>query len=259
MNHVTSIGLDVHARSVTAVALDSITGEVRSQKFGYSPAEIAGWILQLDSPKAVYESGVTGFHLVRELREMGVDCTVGAVSKMHKPASDRRKKNDRNDAEFLARQLMAHNIVEVFVPDVETEGARNLSRALEDVRDDLTRAKHRLTHLLIRWGYVWNEFNEDGKRRGSWTHAHWEWIRGIELPDAAARESLDYYISEVRHIESQKKAIEKRVAQCASRPRWRDRVEALRCMKGIETVTAFALTVEAGVFSRFDSARAFAS
>lgn len=121
MNHVTSIGLDVHARSVTAVALDSITGEVRSQKFGYSPAEIAGWILQLDSPKAVYESGVTGFHLVRELREMGVDCIVGAVSKMHKPASDRRKKNDRNDAELLARQLMAHNIVEVFVPDVETE------------------------------------------------------------------------------------------------------------------------------------------
>ena len=30
-------------------------------------------------------------------------------------------------------------------------------------------------------------------------------------------------------------------------------------MKGIETMTTFALTVEAGVFSRFDSARAFAS
>ena len=30
-------------------------------------------------------------------------------------------------------------------------------------------------------------------------------------------------------------------------------------MKGIETMTTFALTVEADVFSRFDSARAFAS
>ena len=30
-------------------------------------------------------------------------------------------------------------------------------------------------------------------------------------------------------------------------------------MKGIETVTAFALVAEAGVFSRFDSARSFAS
>lgn len=259
MNHVTSIGLDVHARSITAVALDSITGEVRSQKFGYAPCEVASWILSFQSPKAVYESGVTGFHLVRELRGMGVECIVGAVSKMHKPASDKRRKNDRNDAEFLARQLMAHNVVEVFVPDVETEGARNLSRALEDVRDDLTRAKHRLTHHLIRWGHVWDETTGEGKRRGTWTRAHWEWIRAVELPDMAAQEALDYYISEVRHIESQKKALEKRIAQHAQKPRWKARVEALRCMKGIETMTAFALVAEAGVFARFDSARAFSS
>ncbi len=259
MNHVTSIGLDVHARSITAVALDSITGEVHSQRFGYSPSEVASWILEFESPKAVYESGVTGFHLVRSLRDLGVDCIVGAVSKMQRPASDKRKKNDRRDAEFLARQLLAHNIVEVFVPDEETEGARNLSRVLEDIRDDLTRTKHRLTHLLIRWGWIWNEYTEEGKRRSTWTRAHWEWIRNITLPDSAAQESLDYYISEVRHIEAQKKAIERRVAQYASKDRWRDRVEALRCMKGIEVATAFSLAVEVGVFSRFDSARSFAS
>lgn len=259
MNHVTSIGLDVHARSITAVAMDSITGEVRSQRFGYSPAEVAEWILRFESPKAVYESGVTGFHLVRALRGLGVDCAVGAVSKMQKPAADKRKKNDRNDAEFLARQLMAHNITEVFVPDEETEAARNLSRALEDLREDLTRAKHRLTHLLIRWGHVWDDRTPSGARKGSWTRAHWEWIRSIELPEAAANETLDLYISEVRHIEAQKKAIEKRVAQHARKDRWQGRVEALRCMKGIETATAFALVAEAGAFSRFDSARGFAS
>ena len=259
MRHVTSIGLDVHARSITAVALDSITGEVVTQRFGNSSAEVASWILRFESPKAVYESGVTGFHLVRELRNLGVDCIVGAVSKMQRPAADKRRKNDRNDAEFLARQLLAHNVVEVFVPDEETEAARSLSRVLEDIRDDLTRAKHRLTHLLIRWGHAWDERTPEGKRRGTWTRAHWEWIRGIELPESAAQESLDYYISEVRHIEAQKKAIEKRIAQYASRPRWSGRVEALRCMKGIETMTAFAITVEAGVFSRFDSARSFAS
>ena len=259
MNHVTSIGLDVHARSIVAVALNSFTGEVVSKKFGYSPCELASWILSFEKPKAVYESGVTGFHLVRELRDLGVNCIVGAVSKMSKPASDKRKKNDRNDAEFLARQLMAHNIVEVFVPDIETEAARNLSRVHEDIRQDLTRAKHRLTHLLLRWGYVWNEYTQEGKRKGSWTHAHWEWIRSIVLPDSAAQESLDYYISEVRHIEAQKKAIEKRIAQHAGKPRWKGRIEALRCMKGIEVITAFALVVEVGVFSRFDSARAFCS
>lgn len=259
MNHVTSIGLDVHARSITAVALDSITGEVASQRFGYSPAEVAEWIARFDSPKAVYESGVTGFHLARELRALGIDCIVGAVSRMQRPAAEKRRKNDRNDAEFLARQLAARNVVEVFVPDVECEGARCLSRALEDLRADLARAKHRLTHLLIRWGHVWDERTPEGNRRCAWTHAHWEWIRAIDLPDAAAQEALDYYVSEVRHIERQKKAIEKRVAQHAQKDRWRERVEALRCMKGIETMTAFALVVEVGAFSRFDSARAFAS
>lgn len=259
MSYATAIGLDVHARSITAVALFRDTGEVVSKTFDYDPASLAEWILGFPEPKAVYESGVTGFHLVRALRELGVDCVVGAVSKMQKPPADKRRKNDRNDAEFLARQLLTHNVTEVFVPDEQTEGARNLSRALEDLRDDLTRAKHRLTHLLIRWGYAWNEKTPDGKRKGTWTRAHWEWIRKVELSDPCAQEALDYYISQVRHVEAQKKAIEKRIARHAAEKRWRKRVEALRCLKGIEVATAFALVVEAGVFSWFKSARAFSS
>lgn len=82
---------------------------------------------------------------------------------------------------------MAHNIVEMFVPDEETEGVRNLSRVLEDIRDDLTCSKHRLTHLLICWGHAWNEMTPEGKIRGTWTRAHWEWIYSIELPDTAAQ------------------------------------------------------------------------
>ena len=58
---------------------------------------------------------------------------VGAVSKMIKPSADRRRKNDRNDAEFLARMLSVGNVVEVWVPDDECEAARDLTRALEDV------------------------------------------------------------------------------------------------------------------------------
>lgn len=122
MSHATAIGLDVHARSIAAVALSRDTGEVAAKTFGYDPASVAEWILSFEDPKAVYESGVTGFHLVRALRSLGVDCVVGAVSKMQRPAADRRRKNDRSDAEFLARQLLAHNVVEVFVPDEGTEG-----------------------------------------------------------------------------------------------------------------------------------------
>ena len=83
MTYITSIGLDVHARSVSACAFDPFTGEVTQRRFGTDAGEIAEWIPGFESPKAVYESGPTGFALCRELRALGVDCVVGAVSKMH--------------------------------------------------------------------------------------------------------------------------------------------------------------------------------
>lgn len=67
MNHITSVGLDVHARSIKACAFNPLTGEVQHRSFAYAPAEVAEWILSLDAPKAVYESGVAGFHLQRQL------------------------------------------------------------------------------------------------------------------------------------------------------------------------------------------------
>ena len=103
LDTTTFIGLDVHARSIKAVSLDVMTGEVRCATFGYDAGAVAGWVRSVD-PRArcVYESGVTGFDLQKRLSGLGVDCVVGAVSKMIKPSADRRRKNDRNDAEFLA-------------------------------------------------------------------------------------------------------------------------------------------------------------
>lgn len=155
-NYVTAIGLDVHARSIKACALNPMTGEVERASFGYDPASVAEWALGFESPKAVYESGVTGFHLCRALRALGLDCAVGAVSKMQRPAADRGRKTDRRDAEFLARPLATRNVVEVWVPDERTEAARDLSRALADARGDLQRAKQRMSKFLLRHGHVFD-------------------------------------------------------------------------------------------------------
>ena len=41
LNAATFVGLDVHARSIKAVALDAMTGEARTAAFGYDAAEVA--------------------------------------------------------------------------------------------------------------------------------------------------------------------------------------------------------------------------
>ena len=238
--YATSIGLDVHARSISACAFDPMTGEVTRASFPYDPSAVAEWALSFDAPRAVYESGVTGFHLCRALRALGLDCVVGAVSRMQKPSADRRRKTDRRDAEFLARLLATRNVVEVDVPDEECEAARDLSRALEDAREDLQRAKQRLLKFLLRHGLVFDERTPTGARKGNWTRAWWSWCRAISFAEPDARATFEHYKDEVRRLEDAKRALARKVAEAAGRPRWKPRVDALRCLKGIDVATVLA-------------------
>jgi transposase len=58
----TSIGLDVHARSVAAAAIDGVTGEVFQIRLTPSYEHIRSWVSELPGPVAVaYEAGPTGF------------------------------------------------------------------------------------------------------------------------------------------------------------------------------------------------------
>jgi transposase len=147
--------LDVHAWSVTGHALDGVTGEVWQRKLTPDPADVLGWLQRLPQPvTAAYEAGPTGFGLARLLRSRGMVCLVAAPSKLQRPWGD-RVKTDSRDAELLARLLKLGEIVEVVVPAVEQEAARDLVRAREDVRGDLMRARHRLSKLLLRQGIVY--------------------------------------------------------------------------------------------------------
>ena len=258
-DYVTAIGLDVHARSISACAFDPMTGEVVRARFGYDPASVAEWVLGFESPKAVYESGPTGFHLCRALRALGVDCAVGAVSKMHRPAADRGRKNDRRDAEWLARLLACRNVVEVWVPDERTEAARDLSRALEDAREDLHRAKQRMSKFLLRHGLVFDETTPAGRRRSNRTEAYRRWARSIEFGEADDAAAYERYTDAAERCAEAKRELERKVEEAAARPEWAPVVDALRPVKGIDVATAFLLAAEAGDFSRFPSAPSFAS
>ena len=259
MTHVTSIGLDVHARSVSACAFDPFTGEVVQRSFGTDAGEIAAWIKGFEEPRAVYESGPTGFALCRQLRALGVDCAVGAGSRMQKPAAERRRKNDRRDAAFLARLLATRNVVEVWVPPAGAEAARDLSRALDDAREDLQRARQRLSKFLLRRGHVFDETDALGRRRGAWRRAFWRWAEGLRPAEPAAASAFDHYATCVRCAESDKRALEKLVLAEARSERWAGVVGALSCIKGVDAVTAFCLATEAGCFSSFPTAGAYAS
>ena len=166
----TSVGLDVHARSVVAAAIDGVTGELIQSRLTPSHEHIRSWLQGLPGPVAVaYEAGPTGFGLSRSLAAAGIRCEVVAPSKLQRPSGD-RVKTDAKDAVHLARLLRLDEFTAVSVPSVDQENARDLVRAREDCRGDLMRARHRLSKLLLRQGIVYS----GGQ---AWTGTHEAWLR----------------------------------------------------------------------------------
>lgn len=239
----TFAGLDVHARSVVGHALDESTGEVWQQRLPAEPAEVYRWLESLPQPvKATYEAGPTGYGLARFLNGRGICCLVAAPSKLQRPPGN-RVKTDVRDAEHLCRLLRLDEIVEVNVPDVEQEAARDLVRAREDVRGDLMRARHRVSKLLLRQGIIY-----PGK---SWTVVHEQWLQ-VQRFDAPARQlAFQDAVESVLLITGRRARLDAAIEQMAADSSYTALLRRLGCLRGISTLTGFGLAVEIGDWHRF--------
>ena len=243
----TSVGLDVHARSVAAAAIDGVTGELRRARLAPSHDHIRSWLEQLDGPVAVaYEAGPTGFGLYRALTAAGVRCVVAAPSKLQRPSGD-RVKTDAKDALHLARLLRLGEITPVAVPSPEQEAARDLVRAREDCRADLMRARHRVSKLLLRHGIVYS----GGQ---AWTGAHDAWLRQQRFEDRATTMAFESDYEAVLAISARRDRLDTAIGELAAASEFTPLVHRLGCLRGVSTLTGFALAVEIGDWYRFTGA-----
>jgi transposase len=244
----TTVGLDVHAWSVVAEAVDWSSGQVFSDRLVPANEVVLAWVARLPGPVAVtYEAGPTGFGLARAFAAVGIRCEVVAPSKLERPPGD-RVKTDRRDARRLARLLHIGEITGIRVPTVAEEDARDLVRAREAVRGDLMRARHRLSKLLLRHGIVYC----GGK---TWNGVHERWLRGLRFDDlpgtrVAFEEAFDAVLSTAARRDRLDEAIE----AMAARPQWAPIVSRLGAIRGVATLTGLGLAVEIGDWDRFTGA-----
>src|SRR2546428_13363970 len=100
---MTYVGLDVHARSTDAAAIDVASGELRRARFGGGADEVGEWLRGLPQPvRGRYEAGPTGVALYRAAEAAGLRVGGIAPSKAPRPARGPGQ-TDRQDAELLAR------------------------------------------------------------------------------------------------------------------------------------------------------------
>jgi transposase len=229
---------------VVAAAIDGVTGEVIRARLTPACEDVVGLVRRLPGPAAVvYEAGPTGFGLARALAAASIRCEVAAPSKLQRPAGD-RVKTDARDAMHLARLLRLDEVVPVRVPTLEQEGARDLVRAREDVRGDLMRARHRVSKLLLRRGIVYSGGH-------AWTGTHDVWLRGQSFEQPGVQLAFDADYEAVLLAAARRDRLDVAIETMATDSEFTPVVRRLSCLRGVSTLTAFALAVEVGDWDRF--------
>jgi len=246
MNTVTWVGMDVHARSTHAAAINLLTGEVQRMRFGAGTEGPVAWLGELPGPvRACYEAGPTGFGLYRAAVAAGLRMDVIAPGKTPRGPSD-RVKTDRKDAELLARLLIAGQLTPVTVPPAGVEAARELTRLHDACRRDLMTARHRVSKMLLRHGRVY-------PKPTTWKRDHRNWLAGQRFDEPTSELVYLDLLARVDTLTARKLQLREQVVELASDARWWPTVSRLRTFRAIDTLTALSIHLElGGDWARFE-------
>jgi transposase len=174
-----------------------------------------------------------------------VGCVVAAPGKIERPSAD-KVKTDQRDAERVLRLLMIDGLHAVRVPSGEEEALRDVVRAREAVRGDLMRARQRLSKLLLRHDVRYDD------TASAWTVAHRSWLTQLDLGHRGAQVTLLEYLGAIDAIVIRRDALEVTLAELIPGSPWEQTVARLRCLRGIDTLSAVGFCCSSAATSLAD-------
>jgi transposase len=247
------IGMDVHKDSIAVayVAQDHGAEVTYLGSIGTRQCDIDQLIRKMQSKAKhlifVYEAGPCGYWLYRYLSKKDHDCWVVAPSLIPKKPGD-RVKTDRRDAVQLARLARPGDLTAVYVPKVEDEAIRDLTRAREDTISDLKDAKFRLKAFLLR-----QDLRYVG--RANWGPAHLRWLSEVVCPTPAQQIVFQEYVRAVNEHTERLQRLEQALQEQVTAWRLNPVVEALQALRGVQFTVAVTMVAEIGDLTRFDTPR----
>lgn len=197
----------------------------------------------------VYEAGPCGYQTHRQIAQLGHKCVLIAPGLIPSRPTD-HVKTDRRDAEKLARLYRAGELTEIRIPTREEEAARDLVRAREDGLADRLSARHRLSKFLLRQGRIFRETKP-------WSIKHRGWLKAQKFEWLSLQQTFEGYMRALDDADARLRAMDQQLQDLAEQKTYRVPVSYLRCLKGIDTLSALTLIVEAQDFRRFERAASF--
>lgn len=254
MSNIFFIAVDVDDNSFHGCGLNRETGETREF---ISRPNVGHLIKKLEifkkdgfTIRICYEATYLGFSLQRELVKQGYDCDVIAPSLIPERAG-KRVKTDRLDCQKMAEYFANGQLTTVHVPSMEEESIRDLVRARKFLAGQMSAMKIFISSTCRRMGLNYAEGEKSGKHK--WTKQYRAWLakKIKERPHRAQEVNLTMLLQQLDQMAERIELYDREIEIFAQSEAYSERVKALGCYRGIETLTAMTLITELGDIRRF--------
>ena len=140
--------------------------------------------------------------------------------------------------------MRAGTLTLVHLPTPEQEQFRDMVRAWQQAKRDVTAARQRLKSFLLR-----HDIRYTG--RANWSAAHRRWLSEMLLPSPAQQIVFQELVDSITERERRRDRLEHQLEALA--PTWSGYplAQALQAFRGIQKTVAYTVVAEAGDLSRF--------
>jgi transposase len=114
----------------------------------------------------------------------------------------------------------------------------------EDIRVDLMCARHRIGGFLLRREIYWEGPGE------VWSRKHRSWLTSVQFADQASQATLADYLHALDVLIARRDQVEADLSKLALSAPCAPAVARLRCLRGIDTLSALGLCSEIGEWGR---------
>jgi transposase len=240
------VGLDIHTKRISVCALNE-TGQVVHRSQVRSIEEMLRVLEGLpDRSEVCYEASCGYGHFHDLLRPLAARVLVAHPGQLRLIFRSKNK-NDRNDAERLAKLLYLGETPTVHVPSLEVRTWRELINCRSQVIAKRTRAKNTMRALLRSAGIT------PPKQPGLWTKKGLAWLRQLTLPTPSQQLRRDLLLEEIETLLRQVRRIEQQLNRQAQQT---PAVAQLRSIPGVGVRTAEAVAAFVDDPHRFRNAKA---
>ena len=241
-----SVGLDIHTKHIALCVL-SEAGQVVQRARVRGIDQMLRLLKGLpDRFEVCYEASCGYGHYHDLLRPLAARVVVAHPGRLRLIFRS-RDKNDRKDAERLAKLLYLGETPTAHVPSLDVRTWRELINCRTQVIAKRTRAQNTLRALLRGAGVV------PPKNPGLWTKKGLAWLRQLGLPTASQQLRRDLLLEEVEALNGQVRRLEQELNRQARRT---PAVAQLRTIPGVGARTAEAVAAFIDDPDRFQGTKA---